>query len=74
MSQTEQLPQLLLTGPSFPSRPSPLIEEAKEALVCNTQDQIVMTTVVSISKGQPCPTSPGVWEANRFYIVSFPNQ
>ena len=29
----------------------------KHFLPCNIQDQLVMTSVVSIRKGQPCPTS-----------------
>ena len=46
-------------GPSYKLRfkaKSTHIEKAKEALMCNIQDQLVMTIFVLISKSQPYPT------------------
>ena len=41
------------------SRLEPVIEKTTKLSTCNIQDQLLMTSVVLISKVQPCPTSSG---------------
>ena len=49
--------------PSFKSRFKAGASHRKSFLPYNIQDQLVMTLVDIISKGQPCPTSSGVLHA-----------
>ena len=48
-------------GPVFKSSFKAGASHRKSFLPCNIRDQLVMTSVVLISKGQPCPTSSGVY-------------
>ena len=45
-------------GPTFQIKVQNLVQRLKK-LICNAQDQLVMTPVIRNSKGQPCPTSSG---------------
>ena len=42
------------------------MEKAREALLCNIQDHLAMTTVVLIRRGQPCFTSSGFTRSLMF--------
>ena len=60
-------------GPLFSnqdSRLGPIIEKAKSFLPCNIQDQLLMTKVVLISKGQPYLTSAVLFPVPRPSLVS----
>ena len=51
----------LRRAPLFKSRLGPVVEKAKAALSCIIQNQLAMTRGILFHKGQPRPTSSGLW-------------
>ena len=70
MSQT--LLAFMERGPTFQikiSKLGPVIKQ--KLLLCNINDKFVMTPVIRISKGQPCPTSLVPYSGKFFNMHKF---
>ena len=60
--------------PLFKSRFQSLVQSQKrlkKLLQCNIDNQLVMTPVIRISKGQPCPTSLAPYSGKFFNVHKF---